>query len=616
MGSRVYDPIHDVFQTRPDDKLDSEPLFEKAEPIEDIEKVDLIEAVESSSNNEKSAEYEVYNTLSEEDIPVVSAENPIVPSVSTGKKKMKESSKYNRHLKKPDGDYFSRNDMQYHFVSLLLSDKRLLFTNIFKDVFAKSVVPIPPPDNKIINVSDSDYDARTFVFNEKLTFSQAYILSIACSTKGSKVLRDKLLLDQQIAFAACVLGVLVNVGRLNTTVNFYLEMTSQLRTFHSVPCLQYGNSDPKALQDTPRLKSILKSLSVGNDALDLPKVYDGKEKIENINIINLLFIICDNVSLINLKFFQKYVDVNDAPTTLFGILDTSNYDADDRCNVLLWLLYIHLETDLSDDGIERAVKKFAKDGETKLRLHDSNEDYDVDPQEEIDFGLEQLRKRREFMEKIQIKAADEKEASVKNEPTGPAESTDVTAIEDNENDDEETSMIKDEEPNIKKRKVYEKKRTVRNTKEKPLSSSSLADSEEQSTNLSSPTREISERIKRIENLLQVDRNKSVCKGLQVGKNISQTQFLNDLKKAHIFTKLKRKELGLMKAFNEFEDIPLASVIGVRGRKRKKFQDRLLGFETDYLKYFGLIKKRTLETIAIPANNDDDDNETMFKLTPQ
>lgn len=616
MGSRVYDPIHDVFQTRPDDKLDSEPLFEKAEPIEDIEKVDLIEAVESSSNNEKSAEYEVYNTLSEEDTPVVSAENPIVPSVSTGKKKMKESSKYNRHLKKPDGDYFSRNDMQYHFVSLLLSDKRLLFTNIFKDVFAKSVVPIPPPDNKIINVSDSDYDARTFVFNEKLTFSQAYILSIACSTKGSKVLRDKLLLDQQIAFAACVLGVLVNVGRLNTTVNFYLEMTSQLRTFHSVPCLQYGNSDPKALQDTPRLKSILKSLSVGNDALDLPKVYDGKEKIENINIINLLFIICDNVSLINLKFFQKYVDVNDAPTTLFGILDTSNYDADDRCNVLLWLLYIHLETDLSDDGIERAVKKFAKDGETKLRLHDSNEDYDVDPQEEIDFGLEQLRKRREFMEKIQIKAADEKEASVKNEPTGPAESTDVTAIEDNENDDEETSMIKDEEPNIKKRKVYEKKRTVRNTKERPLSSSSLADSEEQSTNLSSPTREISERTKRIENLLQVDRNKSVCKGLQVGKNISQTQFLKDLKKAQIFTKLKRKELGLMKAFNEFEDIPLASVIGVRGRKRKKFQDRLLGFETDYLKYFGLIKKRTLETIATPANNDDDDNETMFKLTPE
>ncbi|EDO17493.1 hypothetical protein Kpol_1058p30 [Vanderwaltozyma polyspora DSM 70294] len=636
MGSRVYDPIHDVFQASPDagggqDRNGGSKVELEAKKGEAKEEEDG----EPEQEPEQEQEQEHGDDDDEEEKSLAKKTDLLVPSVTTGKKKMKESSKYNRHLKKPDGDYFTRSDVQFHFLSLLLSDKRLLFTNIFKDVYSKNIAPVPA-ENETINVTDSNYDARCFVFNDKLTFSQAYILAVACSTKGSKILRDKMLYDQQVAFSTCVLGFLVNIGRLNTTVNFYLEMTSQLRTFHSVPCLQYGNSDPKSLQDTPRLKSILKSLAVGNDPVDLSKVYENVQTIDKMNIINLIFTICDNVSLINMKFIQKYVDVNEQFSTLFSMLDSPGYEPEDRCTVLLWLLYIHLETDLSDEQVEEAVKLFAEEGETKLKLRATSKDYDVDPEEEINFGKEQQIKRREFMAKINAKHMEEqKEGRKSAEASSPVKGNDIDVDEDNEstrNNDKEDSAVpleesnvddgtgeKSQQPPLKKRRVREPKSQLA-AKERPSTASSLESSK--SSNVSPLpksdsvplTSEQSDRQLRVSKLLETDEKKYVCKGLEEGKLVSQSQFINDLTTAQAFAKLKRKELGLMKAFNEFEDISLANVLGVRGRKRKKFKNNLLGFETDYLKYFGYIKKKLLNNKDEFENVDYGDNsEPIFKL---
>ena len=391
MAGRVYDPIHDTFQdttvTDTSPPVISQRPVPSSLPVESHDDIDTGESTQS--DNEESLHLLNFK--------------PSQIQYDTPVRKIKDTGKYNRHLKKPDGEFFSREDLQFTLLTKLFSDERPIFTNIYKEFYHNAMVPLTNDTNRILNVTDVGYDARKFVFNDKLTFSQIYALTLSTSTKCSKILRDKLLLDPQVAFSTCILSFLVNIGRLNTTINFYLEMTSQLRTFHSVPCLQYGVEDPKSLQDTPRLKSILKNLPLGNQPIFLADLYRGEKTKERFNIVNLIFALCDNVGLINSELFLKYLnfppeDKNNV--NLFRLLDYSDYEPSDRCNILLWLFYIHLETDLTPSAIQESIKLFNQ-GETGdialLPLRRAKYMYDVDPRDEYEFGIEQKVKREEFM---------------------------------------------------------------------------------------------------------------------------------------------------------------------------------------------------------------------------
>lgn len=549
MGKRVYDPIHDVFQDREESDAQSSVTGRVVEDEDDSN-------TESEETNSPQKE-------------------AIVPSVATNRKKMKESSKYNRHLKKPDGEFFTRRDLQFHFLTRLLTDDRPLFTNLFKEVYAKSVVPLPTTEGKTVDVTDASYDARTFVFNDKLTFSQLYILTLASSTKCSKVLRDKLLLDHQAAFSTCILALLVNFGRLNTTINFYLEMTSQLRTFHSVPCLQYRVADLKSLQDTPRLKSILKNLSVGNEPLDLAQLYESPGMTnEKANVVNLLFTMCDNVTLVNMKLLSKYVEGH---ASLFNILDSPDYEPEDRCNVVLWLLYIHTETDLSPESIQQSIKLFTTGD--KLPLRRATKEYDQDPQDEYDFGLEQKAKRREFLKRTKHDESDEKEGEEEEEE----EEEEQEEEEEEEEEDETIQEMESQEDEVVEPVTPRKRRETGKEKREPKRRKVETVVKQESA---------SEDVTRIEGLIELDRKKIVGK---LGRHQTKDQqtFVQDLLSAQKPVKMKRRDLGLVRIFNEYEDIPMASVIGIRGKKRKKFKDDVLGFETDYLRSFAAAKKMML-----------------------
>ncbi|QLQ79283.1 hypothetical protein HG537_0B06310 [Torulaspora globosa] len=584
MRKKVYDPIHDVFQNQ-------------AESDEDSKRV-INDQICGSLGVEIGDDDDDMNTESEEDHGSPIKGFP-VPSVTTNRKKMKESSKYNRHLKKPDGEFFSRKDLQFHFLRRLLLDERPLFTNIFKEVYAKSMAPLSVGRNAA-RVSDKAYDARAFVFNDKLTFSQHYILTLASSTKCSKVLRDKLLLDHQVAFSTCILALLVNMGRLNTTINFYLEMTSQLRTFHSVPCLQYKVADLKSLQDTPRLKSILKNLPVGNEQIDLAEFYETPRPVNHkLNVVNLLFTLCDSVSLINLKFLSKYVDTDGKTVSLFNILDSPGYEPEDRCNVLLWLLYIHAETDLSEDAIQRSIKIFTQDD--KLPLRPTDEDYDKDPQDEIDFGLQQQAKRKEFLKRIKHTDTDDKEVQeeeeVKEEENEQEEDIKQEELDETlqETDSLEEEISRPATPPRKRREVTKDKKEVKKRKIEPTAPVAVK-SEPQNNEAD-----------RIDYLIETDKNKIVGKLGRTGRKTGE-QFVRDLLESQGPVRWKRRDLGLVKIFNEYEDIPMASVIGIRGKKRKKFKDNVLGFETDFLRTFHAAKK-----VMLQHQDSDDDLHEAFQL---
>lgn len=95
-----------------------------------------------------------------------------------------------RHLKKEDGEPLWRKDIQYDFLKAIFEDKTACFTN--------------------------SYEPETI---GKQTFADLYIDTMARSSKTSKILRDKLLSEHEPAKNMAMVCLLVNLGRMNTTLN-------------------------------------------------------------------------------------------------------------------------------------------------------------------------------------------------------------------------------------------------------------------------------------------------------------------------------------------------------------------------------------------------------------
>ena len=105
-----------------------------------------------------------------------------------------------RHLKKEDGIPLWRKDIQYDFLRLVFFDQTRCFTK---------------------------YSDGT----KNNTFAEIYIDAMAKSSKCSKILKEKLLQDTDGAICMAMVCLLVNVGRMNTTLNcmFYFSRWSAHR---------------------------------------------------------------------------------------------------------------------------------------------------------------------------------------------------------------------------------------------------------------------------------------------------------------------------------------------------------------------------------------------------
>jgi Ino eighty subunit 1 len=94
-----------------------------------------------------------------------------------------------RHLKKDDGEPLWRVDIQYDFLKAVFDNETRVFTNTYDDTLPKQ------------------------------NFADLYIDTMSRSSKTSKVLRDKLLSDREAAKGMAMVCLLVNMGRMNTTLN-------------------------------------------------------------------------------------------------------------------------------------------------------------------------------------------------------------------------------------------------------------------------------------------------------------------------------------------------------------------------------------------------------------
>lgn len=124
-----------------------------------------------------------------------------------------------KHLKKEDGIPLWRKDIQYDFLRLVFYDETKCFTKC----------------------SDG---------TNGHTFADVYIDAMAKSSKCSKILKEKLLQDQEGAISMAMVCLLVNFGRMNTTLNCkmvdlssgmkLIAMQSSLKCAHSCgPITQY-----------------------------------------------------------------------------------------------------------------------------------------------------------------------------------------------------------------------------------------------------------------------------------------------------------------------------------------------------------------------------------------
>lgn len=93
-----------------------------------------------------------------------------------------------RHLKKDDGVPLWRKDIQLEFLRYVFEDPTPCFT-------------------------------KTFDHTQGHTFADVYVDAMARSSKTSKVLKEKLLADRSGAMSMAMVCLLVNVGRMNTTLN-------------------------------------------------------------------------------------------------------------------------------------------------------------------------------------------------------------------------------------------------------------------------------------------------------------------------------------------------------------------------------------------------------------
>jgi len=164
-------------------------------------------------------------------------------------------------IKHGDGEPLTRADIQYDVLHAIFADTHEVFTN----PFASKDAP-------------------------KMSFKDLYIKSILHSPKATKALKDKMNESEEFSEDYAMLSLLVNVGRINTTmsceslssslhVSFPLiyglqvfpEMKTAIRTYHPVPSLQRTGEN---LQDAPRIKHVLRAIRL-DDIGELKLGYPG-----------------------------------------------------------------------------------------------------------------------------------------------------------------------------------------------------------------------------------------------------------------------------------------------------------------------------------------------------
>ncbi|KAJ7357092.1 hypothetical protein DFH08DRAFT_851003 [Mycena albidolilacea] len=286
---------------------------------------------------------------------------------------------------------------------------------------SRKALPIKRNDAEPLTREDVQYDLLYHIFADKTgvfhspipgkmcSFRDLYIHALYNSNKCSKVLKDKMVDTPAFGVELAKISLLTNVGRINTTMAFFPEMKTALRTYHPVPSLQ--KTDGNA-QDAPRIKNCLKAALLPSEFKSVPpstpeeilkKTRSGQYP--PTSVVNLIFVLSNHAApLANIHF--------DGTLNFLDLFLPKPLSSQDRARVFLWLMYYYLENpdgqNPFDDPYSRMnpgkapqVRKLTKDEEAKEN---------VDTLEEREWGALMSSQRNAFLSRLVLAASEERKS--------------------------------------------------------------------------------------------------------------------------------------------------------------------------------------------------------------
>jgi len=234
-----------------------------------------------------------------------------------------------------------------------------------------------------------------------VNFCDLYVNALFNSTKCSKVLKDKMVETPEFAIEFAKIALLTNVGRINTTMAFFPEMKTALRSYHPVPSLQKTDGN---LQDAPRIKNCLKAALLPSEFKVQPPASPAEilEKsraglIPPTSVVNLIFVLA-NASH-SMALAQAHFD---PPIEFLDLFLPINLSSASRARAFLWLMFHYLsapdQPNPFDDDYSRA-----NSGKVPRMMNLSREDMtreNQDPPEEIEWGRKMSGQRSKFLREL------------------------------------------------------------------------------------------------------------------------------------------------------------------------------------------------------------------------
>ncbi|KAE9410873.1 hypothetical protein BT96DRAFT_961574 [Gymnopus androsaceus JB14] len=285
-------------------------------------------------------------------------------------------------IKRNDAEMLTREDVQYDLLEYIFADNTAVFT---------PQTPGPP---------------------DKVTFRDLYVNALYHSNKCSKVLKEKMVETPQFGVELAKISILTNVGRINTTMAFFPEMKTALRTYHPVPSLQ--KTDGNA-QDAPRIKNCLKAALLPSEFRSIPPS-SPEEVLERrraghcppTSIVNLVFVLSNHAAPLSTHFDGiNFLDLF-LPKPLAS---------PDRGRAFLWMIYHYLESEAPPNpfDIPHAPQIPGKAPYIRPLTHAEMMKENVDTLEEIEWGKRMSAQRNLFLQKLVTSMESEK----KTKPAAP-----------------------------------------------------------------------------------------------------------------------------------------------------------------------------------------------------
>ncbi|KEI41842.1 uncharacterized protein L969DRAFT_91323 [Mixia osmundae IAM 14324] len=278
-----------------------------------------------------------------------------------------------------DGQALTRHDIQFDLLAQIFSNVHFRFT---------------PP-------SYADLNTALFPTDRTWSFAELYLDCICNSPKATKTLKDKMAESQDFAVNFGKTGLLLNVGRINTTLAFYHEMKTLMRTYHPIPAFQIDHFTAKHLQDTPRLKTQLKAATLESERAKGAAPPANLREVAMraaaghrppTSVIELIFLLNTESVWVSEKYFPAGLKLGDLfrpEDSIFTITSAQ------RSHAFLWLLHRFLEggSAASEDAISPIVRPAELLGLTEGDTSQEN----IDTPEELEFGRQMTLKRSTFL---------------------------------------------------------------------------------------------------------------------------------------------------------------------------------------------------------------------------